>query len=102
MKKTKVYDWNGVLITKDGFRNWLKETEPELFEKYFILGKEDKELKRRIRPQILAIHEEVVDQGVYPVELLPNVETRLDRDAQEGYNRTIFTSSPRKIIDNQN
>ncbi|MCK4589441.1 MAG: hypothetical protein KAT77_03295 [Nanoarchaeota archaeon] len=98
MKKTKVYDWNGVLITVDGFKDWLRETDPELFNDYFVKGEENKELKRKVRPQLLALYEDATNQGLYPVDLLPNVNERLEQDEREGYVRTIFTSSPRKII----
>lgn len=101
MKQTKVYDWNGVFVTVDGFKDWLKEKEPEIFEKYFVLGKKDKELKRQIRPQVLEIYEDATEKGLYPIDLIPNVIERLEQDAQEGYVRTIFTSSPRQVISSQ-
>ena len=36
MNEVKVYDWNGTLVTVEGFRTLLRETEPELFDNYYI------------------------------------------------------------------
>jgi FMN phosphatase YigB (HAD superfamily) len=100
-KKTKVYDWSGTLVNIDGFMDWFKANHPALHEQYIVLGANDKELKRRVRPQALAIYEEATNKGLYPVSLMPNAAERLKIDREKGFTRVIFTSSPRDIITQQ-
>ncbi len=101
MDETRVYDWNGVLITVDGFWRYLQEHHSDVYDAYKVRGDRDPEVKRAVRPRLLEIYEAATLEGLYPVELIPHVHERLASDREQGLLRTIFTSAPRVTIERQ-
>ena len=99
--QTRLYDLNGVFLTVDGFWQFLEAEHPDIFRDYKILGDKDAELKRKVRPKMLAVYEHATDNGLYPVELMPHVKERLETDRAQGYRRTVFTSAPRTTAEKQ-
>ena len=98
MSQVKVYDWNGTLVTVEGFRTLLRETEPELFDNYYNKGKDDPNIRRQFKPRITEIFEDANIHGLYPVELHTHVRERLELDKQQGYARAIFSTVPEAVL----
>lgn len=92
---------NGVITTVDGFWDWLKANDADLFRDYKTLGETDTELRRSVRPRLIEVYEDATDRALYPVELVPNIRERFEHDRQDGYVRNIFTSAPRSTVQAQ-
>lgn len=90
--RTRIYDWNGTLATKDGFLDYLKADHPEVYQEYWIQGKTDKAAKERAKPRVVELFEYASENDLYAVELFPHVRERLEQDRAEGLVRTVFTS----------
>ncbi len=97
----KVYDYNGVIVGVDGFRQWFKENHPEVWHQYKVVGSNNPEVLRAVMPQVQGIYEQATINDLYLVSLLPSVQERLERDAAQGYARTLFTSVPREVTERQ-
>jgi len=97
MSEVKAYDWNGTLVTIDGFRRWIREqSEHKDLVAQFYDG--DTDSKRAATPEMRAVFEDASQRGVYPVSLFPQVVERLERDGEEGYLRVVLsTVSPEPL-----
>lgn len=99
--QTRIYDWNGTLVTKDGFLDYLKADHPEVYQEYWIKGKTDKAAKERAKPRVVELFEYASDNDLYAVELFPHVRERLEQDRAEGLVRTVFTSVSKEALTKQ-
>ena len=98
MEETRVYDWNGTLVTKDGFLDYLRTDHPEVYQEYWIAGRTDRSAKERAKPRVIELFEHASEHDLYAVELFPHVRERLQQDRDEGLVRTVFTSVSREAL----
>jgi|GEM_PF-3407517 len=103
MRDAKLYDWSGVLVSIDGFREWLMRENRPLFLEFYDWDEERLVAtpKKKPSPELVGLFEEATTKGFYPIRLFPNVEERLSKDKEEGYVRVLFTSVTRTILDQQ-
>ncbi len=94
MKEARVYDWAGTLMDISGWEKYLKDNYPHLYHQYMVLGENDVDLKKRVRPRVIDIYNKAVEQALFPISLFSDVKSRLREDKNSGYVRTLFTSSP--------
>lgn len=94
----RIYDWNGVLVSTDGFRGWLREKHPRLFEEFYFVEKEEIQLKKKPDQELLGIYEKATNECLYPIFLLPRVTEKLKLDKNENCARLVFTSAPRSTV----
>ncbi len=97
MAEVKLYDWNGVLVSADGFRSWLKQTHADLHHLFVELGQKDEANTVEVR----RIYEEATNLNLYPLQLMGGARERLTQDYSSGFIRTIFTSIPRHTFNSQ-
>ena len=96
--KVKIYDWNGTLITVEGFRAWVREAHPALAADFYGL---DQDVRKAATPDLKRVFEDASNRGLYPCELFPNVAKRLEQDRQEGYARVVFSTVNQDTLDRQ-
>ncbi len=89
MAEVKIYDWNGTLVTVDGFRRWVRDTNLALAVRFYDSGQEERTAATQ---DIKKIFEYASNEGLYPVELFPGVAERLQQDQKEGYQRLVFST----------
>ena len=101
MKKLKLYDWNGTLVTLDGLRAYFEEHHAQLWHEYKILGDRDPELKKKHLPRMMELVEYATQNDLYPVNVMPRAVERLQADQTEGFRRVVFTSISRELLRKQ-
>lgn len=99
--QARIYDWNGTLVTKEGFLEYLHQDHPEVYREYWIQGKTDKAAKERAKPRVVELFEYASENDLYTVELFPQVRERLKQDHVEGLVRTVFTSVSKEALTTQ-
>lgn len=98
MKNARIYDFNGVIVSTDGFRRWFEQTHPALFNQHYKREGESIQLICKPSAEVLAIYEQATTNCLYLIELLPNVKEKLELDYREGYARILFTGVPRQRL----
>src|SRR3989338_8699205 len=96
--QARIYDWNGTLVTKDGFLDYLRNDHPGVYQEYWIAGKTDKAARERAKPRVVELFEYASENDLYTVELFPHVRERLEHDRTEGLVRAVFTSVSREAL----
>jgi phosphoglycolate phosphatase-like HAD superfamily hydrolase len=92
MNKLKLYDFNGVLVSVDKFREYLKQSNPDLYHTYYIEAEKDIELKRKFKNIIRDAYDYATDNGLYEMSLIPGAVERLRKDHELGYSTGTFTT----------
>lgn len=101
MKQAKIYDYAGVLVDISGWYSFFKQAHPDLYQRYVIEGETNMKLKRQIRPEVLKLYEQAVEEGKFPMPTFPDVPDRMSADKRDGYHSVIFTSSPKAPLEAQ-
>src|SRR3989344_1513761 len=101
VQQTRVYDWNGNLVTKEGALIYLEREHPEVYHEYWVLGKTDPEAKRRAKPKVAELFEYASENDLYPIDLFPHVQERLQEDRKQGIARIIFSTLSAQAIHTQ-
>lgn len=101
MKQTKVYDYAGVLADISGWKRFFETNHPTLYYQYILVGDSNISLKRKIRPKVIDIYENAVEQGLFKMPLFSEAKDRLREDQRSGYVTSLFTSSPREPLVHQ-
>lgn len=99
--QARIYDWNGTLVTKDGFLDWLKSEHRNVYDEYWVRGKTDQEAKRKAKPEVARLFEYASENDLYTVALFPHVRERLHQDRQEGSVRMVFSTVSREALTTQ-
>src|SRR3989344_1250185 len=101
MVKAKVYDYNGPIMDIEGFWDFLKKNDMDLYHNYKVIGDQDQEVKIRFKPRVFEIYEDALNRGLFPAVMTPNVVQRLEADLNGGFYPLIFTSIPYETVSRQ-
>ena len=97
--KLKVYDYNGVLVSVDGFKEFLRENHPQIYDIWVVQGAVDPEVKRAAKGRVNELFETANREGSYPISLMPHVKGRLQLDNDQGYQVAVFTTCTRELVE---
>lgn len=101
MATAKIYDFNGPIMDIEPFWDFLRQSNPGLYEAYRIKGAKDIELKRKHKPDVMAIYMDAEANGRYPAVPIPGAYERLSLDLAMSAIPHIFTSTPRVTVARQ-